>query len=213
MHSIQRIRRLCLCQCGFFHCCFLSEVWKQLKTTALEISLSIYICVMCERAAQKSEKAPDMLGDCQEMEIVELTSVTSVRVAAYGALRRHFPPWWRQSYANVPSPFLLFFSVTKLKKWKSTEKVSLRVKSQEVLFWGVRLIACFHTDSQSFGLHFVSFQGLRKDKIPDAKLVEMVAVLKVPLEAFENGNLMGISVYRCESRTFIIKNPIGGGHS
>lgn len=67
----------------FFHCCFLSEVWKQLKTTALEISLSIYICVMCERAAQNSEKATDMLGDCQERKIVELTTsrVTRVRVA------------------------------------------------------------------------------------------------------------------------------------
>ena len=67
----------------FFIAVFLSEVWKQLKTTALEISLSIYICVMCERAAQNSEKATDMLGDCQERKIVELTtsSVTSVRVA------------------------------------------------------------------------------------------------------------------------------------
>ena len=56
-------------------------------------------------------------------------------------------------------------------------------------------IACSHRDSKSFGLHLVSYQGLRKDKIPDAKLVEMVAVLKVPLEAFANGNLNGISRY------------------
>lgn len=62
---------------------------------------------------------------------------------------------------------------------------------------GVFQIACFHTPYR-LPIFCVAFrfgrQGLRKDKIPDAKLVEMVAVLKVPLEAFENGNLMGISM-------------------